>query len=111
MDCIRNMYDCKYHRLINDISMEELNYIVEHIDNVILIDIRDQEEFVTWHLQEAINIPLHELDQVVSKIIQDKNATIIVYCSSGMKSATAVYILDRLGYKNLYHLEGGLEKV
>ena len=40
-----------------------------------------------------------------------KDAIIIVYCQSGIRSKKAIEILNKNGYKNLYHLKNGLDGI
>lgn len=69
-----------------------------------LIDVRTKEEYASYHLENAINIPVDE----ISKILEDKNikksSIIIVYCKSGVRSNTAAEALRDLGFKNIYDL-------
>jgi rhodanese-related sulfurtransferase len=73
-------------------------------DNAIVIDVRTVDEFNTGHIDGAINIPVDSIDG----ISYDKDATIIVYCASGMRSSNAAKTLIDLGYTNVYNLDGGL---
>ena len=79
------------------------NEALELIDNgAIIIDVRTVEEFNTGHISGATNIPLDQIDTV------DKEAVIIVYCRSGVRSAEAAQKLADMGYTSLYNLDGGL---
>ena len=82
------------------------NRAVELIDNehAILIDVRNADEYNREHIEGAVNIPLANID----KIDYEKDSLIIVYCQSGMRSIEAAKKLNKLGYTNLYNLDGGL---
>ncbi|MBQ2917182.1 MAG: rhodanese-like domain-containing protein [Clostridia bacterium] len=58
-----------------------------------------------------MNIPLYELEQCSDCKLKDKGKTIIVYCQSGIRSKKAINILKKNGFKNLYHLKGGLDEI
>lgn len=70
----------------------------------ILIDVRTPEEFVSGHIPGAINISLQTLPDQLSEIPDDQ--TIIVYCRSGNRSATATQILTDAGFSPVYDLGG-----
>ncbi len=70
----------------------------------IVIDVRNADEFSTGHIAEAVNIPLNNIES----ISYDKDAKIILYCASGVRSLEATKKLDELGYTNLYNLDGGI---
>lgn len=76
--------------------------------NVILLDVRSSQEFEEGHLIGAVNIPTYELYTQAPKILTDKDAIIIAYCTVGVRSKHAINVLRKMGYKNLYHLDGGI---
>jgi len=75
--------------------------------NAILIDVRSSLEFNTGRLQGAISIPLDQISMTIANLVPDKASPIIVYCQSGMRSASAKNTLLRLGYSNVIN-GGGL---
>jgi rhodanese-related sulfurtransferase len=54
-----------------------------------------------------INIPYDQIEKQIDKFPTNKNAKIILYCRSGSMGDTAAKSLVRLGYKNVFNLEGG----
>ena len=76
-------------------QQSELDKIVNE-NNYVIVDVRTKEEYDTGHVKDAINIPVDTIDD---KVELDKNKTIIVYCRSGKRSATAKQKLVDLGYK------------
>lgn len=74
-------------------------------ENVILLDVRTEEEFITGHIPNSLLIPLDELKERLEEL-KDKNAKILVYCKSGRRSALACEILMHEGYNNIYDLGG-----
>jgi len=91
----------------NDISIDELNEIVKHNLDYILLDVRSPQEYNEGHLYNAINIPLYDLKS--RKNIELGSKMIIIYCQSGIRSKKAINILYKKGYKNLFNLKGGLD--
>ncbi|MCX8074300.1 MAG: rhodanese-like domain-containing protein [Clostridia bacterium] len=75
--------------------------------NVLLIDVRSKQEYDTMHIRNAINIPVEELEHVIFSIEPDINKYLMVYCASGARSKTAIQILNRLGYMQIYIWEYG----
>lgn len=99
----------KRERNIKDITKEEMFQIITKIKNVILLDVRSIQEYNEGHFQGAINIPFYELEKDAEKIIKDKNAIIIAYCSAGIRSKKAMKTLNKMGYNNLYNVNEGID--
>ncbi len=53
-------------------------------------------------------IPYNEIEQKMNQLPADKNAMIVLYCSSGHMSSTAAQKLVSLGYTDLWNLDGGM---
>ncbi|MCX7997442.1 MAG: rhodanese-like domain-containing protein [Leptospiraceae bacterium] len=93
-----------------NISALELKEIIEKDlinKNFFLLDVRnptEQEICVIPHTD--LLIPVKELSKRLHEVPKDKK--IIVYCKSGVRSKTACEILSDAGWRELYHLEGGV---
>lgn len=87
------------------ITIKELNTKT----GVILLDTREIKEFKVSHIKNATNVGFDKFDSAkLAKKFKDKNATIIVYCSIGVRSEKIGEKLQKLGYKNVYNLYGGI---
>jgi len=80
-------------------------------DNAIVLDVREPAEVANGHLAGAANLPRGVLEFKVNEhpATQDKNATYLVYCRTGGRSALACQTLQRMGYANVHSLAGGFE--
>lgn len=99
--CILLITGCdskKYETIDSNVAMT----LIEQ--NAIIIDVRTLDEYNSGHIEGAINIPVDNIDS----INYDKNAIIILYCASGMRSTKAASILVDAGYTNVHNLDGGL---
>ncbi len=68
----------------------------------VVLDVRSREEFAGGHIKNAINIPVDQLSNNLSKL-KDKNKCIVCCCASGMRSGTAKRILEAKGYRAVYN--------
>ena len=96
---------------IKEIKYDSLVQILKNNSNVILIDTRSPQEFAENRINSAINIPLYDIEKMANFILPNKNALIVLYCQSGYRSKKSFKILEKLGYTNLYDLEGGLDNI
>lgn len=88
-------------------------YIVAH-PGVVLLDCRTPEEFKGngdpnyGSLNNAINIPIGELDLRVAELAQFKDREIVVYCSHSHRSPQVAYKLSIAGFKKVSNMNDGM---
>lgn len=74
---------------------------------VVVLDVREQEEFEAGHIPGAILLPVGTItEETAEAAIPKKNSTVLVYCRSGNRSKTASQALVDLGYTNIYEFGG-----
>lgn len=98
----------KLYRSKENLTKEEVRQMLKNNSNIVLLDVRSHQEYEEGHLSGAINIPTYEIFRNAPKIIKNKDTIIIAYCTVGLRSKNAINILRKMGYKNLYHLDGGI---
>ena len=79
----------------------------EQINNpqVVFLDVRNWDESPKIDIQNSIQIPLHNLENELSKLNVD--STIFVFCQSGIRSKKAIEILIKHNFKNAKSIIGG----
>ena len=94
---------------INQMNSDELLDFIE-INNAILVDVRTQDEYNSGYIENSLNIDYlsNDFSENIEKL--DKNIPIILYCRSGRRSSLSANKLSKLGFKEIYNLEGGILK-
>lgn len=92
-------------------NIKEVNYENINLKDYIIIDVRSRREFREQHLNNAINIPLPDVNKNIAKYVKDKENKILVCCEYGVRSKKAAEQLENMGYINVYNLKGGLENI
>jgi molybdopterin/thiamine biosynthesis adenylyltransferase/rhodanese-related sulfurtransferase len=77
---------------------------------VVVLDVREPDEFDQGALLNVIHIPRGHLEAQVEGRIVDKETPIVVYCAGGVRSAFAAKTLRELGYSNVVSMDGGFGK-
>ena len=72
----------------------------------LLLDVRQSCEYESGHIPKAMLVPLNELEARQKEIDRDK--IIITYSRSGHMSVAAAVVLYKLGFRSLFHLDGGI---
>jgi rhodanese-related sulfurtransferase len=67
--------------------------------SALLIDVREPSEFRRGHIPGAMNMPLRSLTDNLDNISKDR--PVVLYCSSGYRTAMGVMALQMLGYSNV----------
>lgn len=87
-----------------NISVADLQSLLENKDFL----------FINVHVPFAgdipntdLSIPFDQIQQNVDKLPEDKDAKIVIYCRSGSMSSVSATALVKLGYTNIWNLEGG----
>jgi rhodanese-related sulfurtransferase len=75
----------------------------------VLLDVRTPEEFNEGHLADAQNIDFKNTSFEASMGQLDKNKTYFVYCKAGVRSEKAVDLMQKLGFQEVYHMQGGID--
>ena len=75
-------------------------------DDVIILDVRTQEEFDNGHIKNAVLLPDYEIKEKAESVITDKNQTVLVYCRTGVRSEAASKELIEMGYTNVFDFGG-----
>lgn len=93
------------------VNAEEFNQLTNQ-PGTIVIDMRNHYEFEVGHFENAIEIPSdtfrEQLPMAAEMMADKKEQPIIMYCTGGIRCEKAsAYMLHR-GFKNVFHLEGGI---
>ena len=91
--------------MYNKITAEEAKEMID-TQEVIILDVRTQEEFIEKHIEDALLIPDYELEKLAESKLPDKNKKILVYCRSGNRSKSAARLLIDMGYTDVYDFGG-----
>ena len=88
------------------ITPEQAKEMLDNNEDIILLDVRTQEEFKEKRIPGAILLPDFMITDSASEELPDKNAVILIYCRSGRRSENAARELIDMGYKNVYDFGG-----
>ena len=92
---------------IHEIDIEEYKRLREAGGAGQLIDVREESEWKIAHAAGAIHLSKGVIERDIEKAVPDKNATLVLYCGGGFRSALATDNLRKMGYTNVISLDGG----
>lgn len=92
---------------IKEISAEEVCAKQARNELFYFIDVREDHEWQVGHAQSARHLGRGILERDIEKIIEDRNAEIVLYCGGGYRSSLAADNIQKMGYTNVFSMAGG----
>jgi glyoxylase-like metal-dependent hydrolase (beta-lactamase superfamily II)/rhodanese-related sulfurtransferase len=97
--------------MIVDVEADELIMDIPHDNNLLVVDVRKENEFADGHLENAMNLPLHEMTDIVQLAQFEDNQNLYIHCAGGYRSVIAASLLKRQGVNNLRNILGGWAEI
>ena len=102
---------------INEIFPWDLEEMLDENPQLILVDIREQDEFNTAHIKNSLHVPRGILEsscdwnyaETIPKLVNARRQPVVVICRSGNRSALAVQTMQMMGYEQVVSLKTGLK--
>ena len=93
------------------VNAEEFNDLTNDPDTIV-IDMRNHYEFEVGHFENAIEVPSdtfrEQLPMAADMMNESREKNIIMYCTGGIRCEKASAYMLHKGFKNVFHLEGGI---
>ena len=93
--------------MIKQLSFQEAHHFIQETPNAVLLDVREEPEYLTGHAADAQLLPVDDINaETAAELIPDYHIPVLVYCRTGRRSARAAKILNELGYEAVYDMGG-----
>jgi rhodanese-related sulfurtransferase len=92
---------------IREVTVDDVKTKLERGDKFLLVDVREDNEWAAGHLPRAIHMGRGVIERDIEQRIPDPKSEIILYCGGGFRSALAADNLQKMGYQNVYSMDGG----
>lgn len=97
--------------MIIDIEADELVMDIPHDPRLIVVDVRKEAEFAEGHLENALLLPLNEMNDTARLAQFEENQNLYIHCAGGYRSVIASSLLKRQGIHNIKNVLGGWSKI
>ncbi|MDQ6904091.1 MAG: rhodanese-like domain-containing protein [Bacteroidota bacterium] len=97
--------------IIIDIEPDELAMDIPYDENLLILDVRKENEFAEGHVKDALNLPLGDMIDIAQIAGLEESKNIYVHCGGGYRSLIASSILKSHGYHNIRNITGGWKKI
>jgi rhodanese-related sulfurtransferase len=92
---------------IRQIDMDEYQRMAASGLPNLLIDTREESEWAAGHAAGAMHLGKGIIERDIESKVPDKDATLVLYCGGGFRSALVAEALQKMGYTNAISLDGG----
>jgi rhodanese-related sulfurtransferase len=95
---------------IREITVDEVMARIDSQATFHLVDVREDSEWAAGHLPHAIHLGKGIIERDIEKTIPETSAEIVLYCGGGYRSALAADSLQKMGYQNVWSMQGGFKQ-
>lgn len=93
---------------VQELTIDQVKAKLDRGEKFHLVDVREESEWGKDHLPRAIHLGKGVIERDVEQRIPDTAAEIVLYCGGGFRSALAADNLQKMGYTNVYSMDGGV---
>lgn len=102
---------------IRELTIDDFDELVENHEDLLLVDVREADEYARGHLPGALLVPRGTLEGAADRayrthlprLDEARERNVVLYCQNGARSALAADTLQQMGFTRVYHLAGGCE--
>jgi len=93
---------------IKELTVDQVKAKLDRKERFYLVDVREESEWAKDHLPGATHLGKGIIERDVEQRIPDTAAEIVLYCGGGFRSALAADNLQKMGYSNVWSMDGGI---
>jgi rhodanese-related sulfurtransferase len=93
---------------VRECTVAEVKARMDRGESFQLIDVREDREFAAGRIPGARHIGRGVLERDVETLIPDRDADLVLYCGGGYRSALAALNLQKMGYRQVVSMDGGI---
>ncbi len=97
--------------LIINVEPDEMAMDIPHDQNLVVLDVRNEMEYGSGHVKDAVNLPLTQLTDLAMLAGFEENQNLYIHCAGGYRSVIAASLFKKQGTHNLRNVEGGWAKI
>jgi len=95
---------------VRELTADDVKAKLDRGERFHLVDVREESEWTKDHLPGAVHLGKGVIERDVEAKIPDAGAEIVLYCGGGFRSALAADNLQKMGYTNVWSMDGGVRE-
>jgi rhodanese-related sulfurtransferase len=93
---------------VKELTIDQVKAKQDRGEKFVLIDVREESEWAKDHLPGAVYLGRGILERDIEAKFPEPKTEMILYCGGGFRSALAADNLQKMGYANVYSMDGGI---
>jgi rhodanese-related sulfurtransferase len=93
---------------VRELTVDNVKAKLDRKETFYLVDVREESEFAKDHLPGAQHLGKGVIERDIETAIPQTDAPIVLYCGGGFRSALAAENLQKMGYTNVWSMDGGI---
>ena len=93
---------------VRETNVDTVKARIDRGEKFVLVDVREDSEYAKDHLPNAIHLGKGVIERDIEARVPELDTELVLYCGGGFRSALAADNLQRMGYKNVISMDGGI---
>jgi len=95
---------------VREVTVDDVKSMMDAGEKFVLVDVREESEYAKDHLPGAIALGKGIIERDIETKVPDVATEVVLYCGGGFRSALAADNLQKMGYKNVVSMDGGIRE-
>jgi rhodanese-related sulfurtransferase len=93
---------------VHEVTIDQVKTMIDRGQKFLLVDVREESEYAKDHLPGSVHVGKGIIERDIEERVADLNAPMVLYCGGGFRSALAADNLQKMGYRNVASMDGGI---
>lgn len=95
---------------VKETTVDEVKRRLDRGEKFMLVDVREESEYAKDHLPGAVHLGKGIIERDIEARVPDPKTELVLYCGGGFRSALAGDNLQKMGYRNVISMDGGIRE-
>lgn len=92
---------------VKEVTVDEALAALKKDPEAVLVDVREESEFAAGHVKGSVHLGKGVIERDAEKRFPDTDQPLYLYCGGGFRSALAADNMQKMGYTNVFSVDGG----
>ena len=95
---------------VREVTTAEVKSKLDRHEKFLIVDVREESEYAQDHLPGAIHLGKGVIERDIEERVRNHDTPLILYCGGGFRSALAADNIQKMGYRNVLSMDGGMRE-